>query len=257
MLQACNTRAWRVFITPLDAQPEEGFALGFATPGCVAWMREFGHGRAVLMDSTKGTNILKFSLTILFVMNQFGSFLPVAFMMHKYECAAAFKSFLDNYALFVTNSPRHKGWPGRIPDALAQSPHGAGWQAAALAWRADNSPQPHANVAGPAEAPLGDVTACCPGVLVADCSAVEAQAVRESMWGRGFQGAGLGIAMYLMALIWCSWHLDQAWKRKAEELEKNVEVRAALRSALKELRNVNCPVRGSPLVLQRCNTREP
>jgi hypothetical protein len=207
-------------------------------------MREFGTGRAIIIDSTKGTNNLKFSLTILFVMNQFGSFLPVAFMLHKYECAFAFKSFLDNYALFVTNSPRHQGWPGPIPEAVAPSPHGAGWHAAAAAWRAGNSPLPPTNVAGPAEAPVGDVVACCPAILVADCSVVEAQAARECMWARGFQGVGLAIAVYVMALIWCSWHLDQAWKRKAEELEKNAEVRAALRAALKELRNVNCSVRG-------------
>ena len=151
----------------------------------------------------------KYHVTMLFVNNDFGATVPVAFFIHTYQDAYIIESFLNNLAIFATNSPRPITWPSSpaaqrtapVPDFL------------------------------PVVQPTEPVVPCCPAFMVIDVSATETCAAERTLWGNGFQGHGLPRARFHMRVIWCIWHLLMAWYRNIDEKAPQ-SVKSTLRKAV-------------------------
>jgi len=243
---SCNTSSPSIATShPSLTQPENGFVIGICTSWQLEMMREHGHQSVLLMDGTEGTVSVKFTLTIGSVVDkQFGTTIPVFFVLHKYKHRSVLDNVFDSLAVLASNSPRHADWPLRRnpadapPPPLPSSPHGPAWDAAAAAWQKGNSPARRPPV--PQEGP---VIPFCFAYLKIDCCPVETAAGEASPWARGWQGEGLSPAEFAMWVSWCSWHLDRAWTRKSNELVANVSVRKRLMNSLTELRNKLIEVR--------------
>jgi len=197
-----------------------------------------GHQKAVMWDDTEGVVSTKFALSIMSVVdNDFGGTVPIAFILHKRKGKVVCQRILDHLGIFVSNSPRHYGWPlpqdpadAPLPP-LPPSPHGPAWGAVAGAWQELNSPMRRAPVQ-----PEGPVVAFCPAYIVIDCDPHETEAAESCLWSRGWQGHGLPAAEFAARVIWCTWHLHRAWARQAADRVSNVQVREQLMGSLSKLR---------------------
>lgn len=238
----------------------------------------------------------KYTLTVIFVVNSRGSGIPVSYLLHKYEHTDVLRTWLNHLAVYVSNSPRHASWPAPMPEAFlsraAAPPARAAvppaspaanltkvvWDGVAMGWRSPPGTGPKvaaayvrrviddaAVAAAPAIVPEGPVIAFCPAYVGLDCCPKERAALERCLWHFGYQGHGLSPAEFEAWVYWCSWHLDQAWKRKLDEpgVCSDVEVRSTVRQQLKALRNESVQVRlwGLPracaATLTRCGAQVP
>lgn len=225
-----------------------------------------------------GTVWCKFTLTIIFIQNKRGSGVPVSYLFHKYEHKEVIRTWLNHLAVFMSNSPRHGTWPapmpanfrlfGAAPAAVIATPPASPavatnlvWNGVAAGWRSPPGTGPEAAAAyvrrggaaatpAPPEAetviyPEGVVAAFCPAYIICDACPKEAAAAEECVWAQGYQGHGLPFAEFVMWLVWCSWHLDQAWKRKLDEagMCPDVPLRSIIRTQLATFRNETIVVR--------------
>ena len=126
-------------------------------------------------------------------MNEFGKGVPCAWLLHKYNKRAIIEGWLNNLAVYMSNSPRHKSWPAPPPVRLStdtgnheQNVANAKANAAAAAeFEAMPSPAPRA-------IPRSSTTvrAFAPAVIHIDVSMkVETPAIEYSLWGGGYQGS--------------------------------------------------------------------
>ena len=237
---SCNTTSPSIATSdPPLTQPENGFAIGICTPWQLKMLREHGHQSVIIMDGTEGTVSIKYPLTIGSVVDKdFGTTIPVFFVLHKYKHKSVLTDVMYNLGVFASNSARHADWPLRRnpadapPPPLPPSPHGPAWAAAAAAWQTGNSPARRLPV--PQKDP---VIPFCPAYLKIDCCAIETAAGESCPWSKGWQGDGLSPAEFAMWVSWCSWHLDRAWTRQSIKLVANVSVRTRLMNSLTDLRN--------------------
>jgi hypothetical protein len=183
----------------------------------------------------------KYICTITFVINQYGTGIPVAFFFHKYGDAPIIRGFFDNLAVLATNSPRAASWPAPPP------PKTGDWAPAELARcvaaRAAAKPGAPSIAEGP-------VVACCPAYMIIDCDKAETRAAEDCMWAGGYQGYGLPLAEFRMFVVWCSWHLLMAWHRKVDKyVAQNASVAKSLRAALSMLLHDSVEVSPSAIAI--------
>jgi hypothetical protein len=203
-------------------------------------------------------------------MDQYGTWSPVAYLLHKYENKEVIREFFDSYALWLTDSPRHDSWPvparlassrgapasPRVGAAIMASAGVSSAAAAALCTSPDVAAAPPALAAAgggggilqSSKGPLQDAPAgrpFCPAYVIIDVSQGETAAAEESLWARGFQGFGLEHAKHWLRVVWCSWHSDQAWERKLFEpgVCDNPVLRRRVKEGLKLLRDEAVAVR--------------
>jgi hypothetical protein len=172
----------------------------------------------------------KYHVTMLFVNNEYGATVPVAFFIHKYQDAYIIESFLNNLAIFATNSPRPVTWPS---SPAAQR----------------TVPVPHFP---PVRQPTEPVVPCCPAFMHIDVSKAETCASERSWWGAGWQGHGLPRARFHMRVVWCIWHLLMAWYRNIDEKAPQ-SVKSTLRKAVNHMMKDVVVVR-RPHLLQHATT---
>lgn len=176
-------------------------------------------------------------------MDQFGSGVPVAFLLHKYQDAGILRGFLDNLAIMASQSARPSSFPGPCPRITGVSLHQA------------------APSSGAASATTPSLIQCCPAYCVVDLSVTEKCALEAAAWYEGWQGDGHPAAEFPLRLVWCNWHLGQAWKREAVARVHNPKVRARLITALGELQTNSIQVcAGATLrchTIEQCHTTVP
>lgn len=168
-----------------------------------------------------GTNKWKFHLTTVLVIDaKTGQGIPVAWLLHKYNKGVTLCDFLNNLAVFASNSPRHAAWP-------AAKPHGRDTRSAA--------PSPATGAAAPPPP-----QAFLPSHVVIDVCATETGAIADCLWGGGYQGYGLPLGAPVK-VGYCLWHLSMAWSKNLAAHVKSDTLRETMKAALKVLRET--PVR--------------
>ena len=215
----------------------------------------------------------KFTLTVMFVQNSYGTGVPVAYLLHKFEHKVIIRTWLNHIAVYASNSPRHAAWPEPLPAsfrplhalaATAPTPPPASpaaakdalvWNGVAAGWRSPPGTGLAATAAhvrrsivaaSPNIVPEGPAIPFCPAYIGMDCCGKETAAAEECLWASGYQGYGLSVAEFEAWVVWCSWHLDCAWARHLEEpgVCCDFKLRSKIRQMLADFRNNAVAVRG-------------
>jgi hypothetical protein len=84
-----------------DANDCTDFSLAFTTQFGIEAALKYGHEQPLIMDSTVGTNNLKFPLTILIVVDDHNNGIPVAWLMSSSESIESISRFLTDFRFRV------------------------------------------------------------------------------------------------------------------------------------------------------------
>jgi hypothetical protein len=163
------------------------------------------------------------------IMNEYGRFVPVAWLITKHGKKEVLRDFLDKLAL-------------RAACEEGSAPH-------------EHTPYENGQSGAMSKAHVDAIRKFCPSHFVIDVAGTEIAAFSECMWGRGLDGPGgtyvngIGTvkdALPVALIVYCIWHLKCAWAKKLRELAP-IEYRDDIMKGLKLLCKMEVWLKGAGL----------